>query len=126
VTSSATARPPRLRGAHLGPCEVDVRDDELVATRGERGGAIARPIPFAPPTTSAHAGSADVAGTVEVDRGAGQVAAAAGGEEGDQLGHLLGGTISPIARAALTASMPPRAAADASARRVCTIPGAIT
>src|SRR5438034_6810227 len=50
--------------------------------------AIARPMPFAPPTTSEPRGSADVGGTVDVDGCAAQVPRTAGGRSEEHTSEL--------------------------------------
>ena len=96
--------------------------------RSARARAIARPIPFAPPTTSAPRAVrqrmllAPLRSIVAPLRWR-QVPVA---RNAISSATSSGGTISPIASAALTASMPPRAAAEASESRVWTMPGATT
>ena len=51
--------------------------------------------------------SPHIAGAVDVERGTGEMPAAAGGEEGHQLADRSGGTHSPMARPAVTAARRP-------------------
>ena len=104
VTSSSTARaePPAARSSSA---QLPPRGRRGRRRRRRRRGLRARArspgrCPCAPPTTrEPRGGSADVGGTVDVDRRPAQMPAAAGREERDQLGDLLGRAPSRPSRA---------------------------